>query len=285
MRRHAPFLLLVPAALAAALVVRGVVELALHAQVPAGATAWLAGGGAQESPAPAPTTKKRSLISGADPEEKPSDAIVPAVEPANCSIGRLVVAVADPIDPSRSMAVIAMPSATGTPNKPMVRPGGQLAGRRVLAITGSRVWLSSGRAACFVDASEQKDAKPEAKPTAATSAAKGIERVDDTHVRIDRTLRDQWMESGGADLAKSLRFSPETKDGKVVAMKIVSVDPKSALAKLGLKGGDVLKSVNGVAIGGPEQMFELYAKLRTAPHLEFELVRGGATVVVAADVI
>ena len=36
---------------------------------------------------------------------------------------------------------------------------------------------------------------------------------------------------------------------------------------------------------GPEQLLELYARLRTAPHLELELIRDGVKKVLEVDVI
>ena len=77
-------------------------------------------------------------------------------------------------------------------------------------------------------------------------------------------------------------------DGKPYVFSPAKFDrtnpPGSLLAKLGLKTGDELKSVNGMPMGGPEQMLELYGKLRTSPSLDFEIVRNGEKTIVGVTV-
>jgi type II secretory pathway component PulC len=265
---------LAPALLAGGLFARGVAELALHVPVPVEAAAFFA-------PKPAAAaTEKVSLVKAVSHPE-PAQVITPPLpaDPVHCTIpGRVVVTVADPNAPARSFAVVAVPGGKG-----MVQRGTSVSGRPVLAVTGSRVWLG-GASVCFLDAVEN-GAKPEPQKTGVDSPlVRGIAKIDDSHVRIERSVRDRLFESAGADFAKTLRFAPSVVDGKIVGMKILSVQPGSLLAKLGLKTGDELKSVNGMPMGGPEQMLELYGKLRTSPSLDFEIVRNGEKTIVGVTV-
>jgi type II secretory pathway component PulC len=265
---------LAPALLAGGLFARGVAEIALHVPVPYEAAAFFA---PKEAAA---ATEKVSLVKAVADHEPVPAVVAPIAEPVHCTTpGRVVVTVADPDAPARSFAVVSVPGGKG-----MVQRGTAISGRPVLAVTGSRVWLG-GANVCYLDAVEGGSAKPEPPKTGLESPlVKGIAKIDENHVRIERSVRDRIFESGGADFAKTLRFAPSVVDGKIVGMKILSVQPDSLLAKLGLKTGDELKSVNSMPIGGPEQMLELYGKLRTAPSLDFEIVRGGARTVVGVTV-
>lgn len=265
---------LAPALLAGGLFARGVAEIALHVPVPVEAAAFFA-------PKPAAAaTEKVSLVKAIADHEPVTPMPAPLLDPVHCTTpGRVVVTVADPSAPARSFAVVAVPGGKG-----MVQRGTAISGRPVLAVTGSRVWLG-GANVCYLDAVEGGAAKPEPPKTGIESPlVKGIAKIDDNHVRMDRSVRDRLFESAGADFAKTLRFAPSVVDGKIVGMKILSVQPDSLLSKLGLKTGDELKSVNGMPIGGPEQMLELYGKLRTAPSLDFEIMRNGSKTVASVTV-
>ncbi|MGZ3451445.1 MAG: hypothetical protein ACXWUG_03270 [Polyangiales bacterium] len=271
MRLLAPLVTLVPALVAGGLFARGVAELALHVSVPVEFAAVFA-----PKPAAAATATTSLVKAVAKPEEPKAPAPV-EVEPIHCAMpGRVVVTVADPSAPARSFAVVAVPGGKG-----MVQRGASLSGRPVLAVTGSRVWLG-GPDLCFLDATEQGKTAPPKSTNGPLE--KGIAKIDDNHVRMERAVRDRLFESAGADFAKTLRFAPNVVDGKIVGMRILSVQPDSLLARLGLKTGDELKSVNGMPIGGPEQLLELYGKLRTAPSLDFEIIRGGAKTVIGVTV-
>jgi general secretion pathway protein C len=67
-------------------------------------------------------------------------------------------------------------------------------------------------------------------------------------------------------------------------MRILSIPASSVLAGLGLRASDVLRSVNGFEVVDPEKMLEAYAKLKSAPHLELALVRGGQPVQIEIDI-
>ena len=57
-------------------------------------------------------------------------------------------------------------------------------------------------------------------------------------------------------------------------MRVEDVGPGSRYAKLGLRRGDVLLSVNRVALESPEQLKRLYRGLRFGPQ-QLELLRDG----------
>lgn len=65
-------------------------------------------------------------------------------------------------------------------------------------------------------------------------------------------------------MTKAFRVAPEVVDGKMMGMRVLGVaEAAPTPAKLGLRAGDWLRAVNGLPLGGPEQLLELYARLRT----------------------
>jgi general secretion pathway protein C len=192
-----------------------------------------------------------------------------------CTVAsRVVVLVADSDHPEQSMAVITWPGANGF-SRPMVRAGSVVGGHRVAAVTSSRVWLEEKGSVCFLNGGTT---------TPAVVATKGVDRVDDTHTRIDRTVRDALIEKGPAAFG-NVRIVPDMIGGKVVGMKLLAVPEGSPLAKLGLRSGDSIISINGFDLTTSEGALEAFARLRAAPSLEVSLKRNGTPTALRVDVI
>ena len=52
------------------------------------------------------------------------------------------------------------------------------------------------------------------------------------------------------------------------------IRPRSLLANLGMKVGDVVSSVNGVELDSPEKALQIFQQLREAKRLTVDLTRG-----------
>lgn len=276
MRRWLPLAIVPPTLLGAGGFLWALVSLTLHVRVPSD-FGWLSPRPAQaaelaKAPEPAPSGSARAVPAAPTPAAH--------AEPTPCGGFRVVLTVADSDAPRQSMAVVSAKTGQG-----MVRPGELLGGRPVLAVTPMRVWLG-GPDLCYLDELDHAPVgKPDKRKAPLVIAGGDVERIDDRHVRVDRSVRDRLLETGGADLGKTFRVVPEVVDGKMLGMRVLGVQEGSLLAKLGLRAGDRLRAVNGLPLGGPEQLLELYARLRTAPHLELELVRDGAKKVLEVEVI
>ena len=96
-------------------------------------------------------------------------------------------------------------------------------------------------------------------------------------LNIDRSVVDKILENQ-AELMKSARLAPETKDGKVLGIRLFGIKPDTLLGSLGLQNGDRLESINGFNMGSPEKALEAYARLRTASQLDVTVNRRGAEV-------
>ena len=209
-----------------------------------------------------------------------------------------VFIITESFDPLWSVAALQAP---GEPRPRMHRVGDDVGGKKVEFIgynpreSTPSVWLSSGGTLCQAMLFKTQPTMPAApaqptqpppppppsggpSPVPADIASK-IQRISDTEFNIDRSVVDKILENQ-AELMKSARIVPETKDGKVLGIRLFGIRPETLLGTLGLQNGDRLESINGFNMGSPEKALEAYARLRTASQLDVSVNRRGATVAI-----
>ncbi len=145
-----------------------------------------------------------------------------------------------------------------------------------------RVWMMEGGQRCMV-----RNGAPGAKPKKAVATtspvtppgtkkskvpeeiASKINKISDTEFVVERSALETIMENP-MSFAGSLRTRPTDK-----GVRLSGIRSDSLFNMLGLKNGDVLKSVNGFPLNDPEKALGALAKLRTASKLKFDIERGG----------
>jgi len=230
-----------------------------------------------------------------DPDKGPDDNTDPLTAPV-CDAPTVYI-VTESDDPLLSVAALQAP---GDPRPRMHRVGDDVGGKKVEFIgynprqNTPAVWLSSGSALCQAMLFKTQPTLPPAPTpvgpveplTPATTDKAGdllrdikskIQRVSDTEFNIDRSVVDKILENQ-AELMKSTRIVPDTKDGKVLGIRLFGIKTDSLLAALGLQTGDRLASINGFNMGSPEKALEAYARLRTASQLDIVVNRHNADV-------
>ncbi len=199
---------------------------------------------------------------------------------------------------------VAALQAPGDARPRMHRVGDDVGGKKVEFIgfnpreNTPSVWLSSGGTLCQAmlfrtqpvlpaAAAAPASAAPAAPPPAAggpnpvpADIASKIQKVSDTEFNIDRSVVDKILENQ-AELMKSARIVPETKDGKVLGIRLFGIRPDTLLGTLGIQNGDRLDAINGFNMGSPEKALEAYARLRTATELDITLNRRGSPVTIS----
>ena len=230
------------------------------------------------------------------PDKSPVDNTDPLSAPA-CDSPTVFI-VTESTDPQWSVAALQAP---GDPRPRMHRVGDDVGGKKVEFIgynpkeSTPSVWLSSGGALCqamlfkvqpvLPAAAASSAAPPPPPPTTAgpspvpADIASKIQKISDTEFNIDRSVVDKILENQ-AELMKSARIVPETKDGKVLGIRLFGIRPDTLLGTLGLQNGDRLESINGFNMGSPEKALEAYARLRTASQLDVSVNRRGSTVAI-----
>jgi len=88
-----------------------------------------------------------------------------------------------------------------------------------------------------------------------------------------RNILDNPAEFAG----KGFRMKPVLKGGEIVGMRMNIQNPTHPLARLGIKDGDVVKSLNGTPLNGPEALSSIYRVLRNTSSLSFDVDRGGTS--------
>jgi PDZ domain len=102
----------------------------------------------------------------------------------------------------------------------------------------------------------------------------GIRVIDDTHVELTAAVRDALL-INPMTISRGGRMVPSLTDGKPDGLKLYAIRPSSVFARLGLRNGDRLRSINGQDISTPDAALEAYTLLRDAKRLEIGIVRGG----------
>lgn len=230
------------------------------------------------------------------PSKSPIDNSDPLAAPA-CDSPTVFI-VTESTDPLWSVAALQAP---GDLRPRMHRVGDDVGGKKVEFIgfnpreNTPAVWLSGGGTLCQAMLFKTQPVLPAAAPVAAMAPpppppsggpspvpadiASKIQKVSDTEFNIDRSVVDKILENQ-AELMKSARIVPETKDGKVLGIRLFGIRPETLLGTLGLQNGDRLETINGFNMGSPEKALEAYARLRTASQLDVTVNRRGAPVAI-----
>lgn len=74
--------------------------------------------------------------------------------------------------------------------------------------------------------------------------------------------------------SRDVRATPVTQKGAVIGLRLQGLRPGSPLFDLGLRGGDLIRHINGLEFTTPEKALELYVSLRGATKVQVQVRRG-----------
>jgi general secretion pathway protein C len=89
---------------------------------------------------------------------------------------------------------------------------------------------------------------------------------------VSRSDLNNIIKKGPANILAMVQMDSVKNNGKFTGFKIISFRFNAA-SVLGLKPGDVLLKVNGLAIETPDQYFEVFERLKKAEFVEFKILR------------
>lgn len=151
------------------------------------------------------------------------------------------------------------------------------------SIGGSPTSKSSAAGRKF-SAAERDEKRPSAVPKppsiskaeakAEAKRKEGVSEVAPNKFEIDKATLDKQL-SDPKELAKQARILPNYKNGKPAGIKLVGVNPGSVYAKIGIKTGDVITSINGKKVTSQARAMELLDGLRGASGAQIQVERGG----------
>jgi general secretion pathway protein C len=80
------------------------------------------------------------------------------------------------------------------------------------------------------------------------------------------------------------RLEPDRRGGETVGFRLREVRPDGPIAQIGLREGDVISSINGLATSVPQNALAIYASLRSVDHLSVAVQRDGRAITAEYDI-
>lgn len=157
--------------------------------------------------------------------------------------------------------------------------GDHVRGGEIIEIESTRVSVHRAGRTEFLDLLAQP--KPPAPvPAAAISKSPGqsldigVKKLAENKYEIQRATLESML-GDTARLTSAGRPIVEIRDGRLAGFRLMAVRSDGPLGQLGLRNGDVVSAVNGLALTSPEQALAIYLKLRSVSHVSINLERDG----------
>jgi hypothetical protein len=111
------------------------------------------------------------------------------------------------------------------------------------------------------------------KGSAISQMMDNVKQVGPNHWESPPGMREDVL-GRLSEVAMEGRWLPFFENGKITGFKLAQTVGNSAFEKIGLKAGDVIKSVNGNDISSPDKILEVFTKLRDARDISVDIQRG-----------
>ncbi len=116
-----------------------------------------------------------------------------------------------------------------------------------------------------------------APPTAPVRSGGGVRAESETDFRVSRSTINSKL-SNFSEVLQEARAEPVVgPDGSVEGFRLMDIKPDSIFVQLGLRRGDIIKSVDGTMIDSPAKAMQMYNSLKNAPQVTLDIERGGRT--------
>ena len=116
------------------------------------------------------------------------------------------------------------------------------------------------------------------RPAPPPGAEQAIVCAEEHRCTLDRAYLDELL-ADPVTLTSQLRVMPSVRDGVMRGVKLYGIRPGSLPKLLGLRNGDLVVSINGVAVNGMDAASGTYRRLRRVDTLAVEIERKGARLV------
>ncbi|MBI3359421.1 MAG: hypothetical protein HY037_07595 [Nitrospirae bacterium] len=103
-------------------------------------------------------------------------------------------------------------------------------------------------------------------------AGAGIRQVSRDRWVMDREEVDEAI-AHLPELLTKARVVPNFTEGKPDGFRIFAIREGSLYAKIGLQNGDILRRVNGVEVGNPQNFLQVFEQLKGEQNIKIDLVR------------
>ncbi len=110
------------------------------------------------------------------------------------------------------------------------------------------------------------------RAASATKPVKGVEVVSDTEYIVEREEVDNALENM-SQLFTQIRAVPHFEGGESTGFRLFAIRRGSLFDKIGLKNGDIVRSINGQVMNDPTRALALLEELRDSTDLSVSLTR------------
>jgi general secretion pathway protein C len=76
-------------------------------------------------------------------------------------------------------------------------------------------------------------------------------------------------------LLSQARIRPHFRDGVAAGLAISNIKPRSIFARMGLQNGDIVQGLNGRNIQSPDDVMEVYQRLKSGSRVTVQVLRNG----------
>jgi hypothetical protein len=171
----------------------------------------------------------------------------------------------------------------------LVAKGTKIDAYEITKVEAKRVSFKRGKETgyleLFPDAGKQVAPEPAAKKPGRKrpgghknkwrdAVKRGVRKLGPNKYEIDRSLVQSFI-SNMAMAGRDAAIYPHTKNGKPDGFRLGRVRPGGIFAKLGMRSGDVLNSVNNMSVTSLDKALEMFTKLQGANHMTVGLTRYG----------
>jgi type II secretory pathway component PulC len=203
---------------------------------------------------------------------------------------RLSGTVYDARHPDRSLAILGVASSPATA---VYRTGSRFGHLELLEVRTHAVLLSSETdSPCWLKMARPNPNAPPPAPAAAPAEPpadakrarrkafsgeeleKGIQRIGPGVYRVERSMLDRAL-ARAPKLARTTRTKTVKHHGAPVGLSLTRIESGGLFEHLGLKRGDVLRTVNGFDVASVDGMLSARTQLGSAPRLSLALMREG----------
>jgi general secretion pathway protein C len=100
-----------------------------------------------------------------------------------------------------------------------------------------------------------------------------ITRQGDTIITDSATVKRALLRA--PQILKGIKAGPYSENGSVSGVAITKLEETGILNEIGIEQGDIIKSVNGLTLNSPYQIFNAYRRLRNKDKLKIDIIRKG----------
>jgi hypothetical protein len=123
------------------------------------------------------------------------------------------------------------------------------------------------------DDDEDDETRPYKCPSPPFDYSTGVKKLGEYKYQISKKIMGKQL----ADLESlgcQARVIPNYQHGKHNGFKLYGIRPLSFYRAIGIRSGDIIRSVNGTMINSPNKAVKMFFQLRNSSHVKIEIERG-----------